>query len=168
MILFEQFLEEYYTNETEKNKFLDFLKSILGTTIINDLKTTVLEDKHLLLNCSLEFILYKGILNPEQINDIKPKCIDLVYKNNPTEHKFIIWAIIKLFYSMDKFRNLLISVLVIEYTNNDNYKKEPTLYFLGDPNNINDCFTLLKLNDKFYPLIMQREMRMYLLEKYIK
>jgi hypothetical protein len=68
---------------------------------------------------------------------------------------------------MDKFRNLLISVLVIEYTDNDNYKKEPTLYFLGDPNNINDCFTLLKLNYKFYPLIIQREMRMYLLEKYM-
>jgi hypothetical protein len=168
MILFEQFVEEYYTNETEKNKFLDFLKSILGTTIINDLKTTFVDDKYSLLNCSFELILYKGILNPEQINDIKPKCIDLVYKNDPTEQKLIIWSIIKLFYSMEKFKNLLISFLVIEYNDNDNYTKEPSLYFLGDPNNINDCFTILKLNDKFYPLIMQREMRMYLLEKYIK
>lgn len=168
MIIFEQFVENYYSNECEKNNFLDFLKYIFGTIIINNLKTTVLDDKHSLLNCALEFILHKGIMNPEQVNDIKPKCIDIIYKNDNNDQKLIIWAIIKLFYSMEKFKNLLISVLIIEYNDNDNYKKEPILIFLGNPININDCFIILKLNNKFYPLIMQREMRMYLFEKYIK
>ena len=168
MIIFEQFVENYYSNEYEKNNFLDFLKYILGTIIINNLKTTVLDDKHSLLNCALEFILHKGIMNPEQVNDIKPKCIDIIYKNDNNDQKLIIWSIIKLFYSMEKFKNLLISVLIIEYNDNDNYKKEPILIFLGNPININDCFIILKLNNKFYPLIMQREMRMYLFEKYIK